>query len=35
MDIIMNDILQDTTNLESAGNVLYNNIKDAIARKEQ
>ena len=34
MDIIMNDILQDTTNLESAGNVRYNNIKDAIARKE-
>lgn len=35
MDIIMNDILQNTNNLEHAGNVLYDNIKNAITRKEQ
>lgn len=34
MDIIMNDILQNTNNLEHAGNVLYDDIKNAIARKE-
>lgn len=34
MDIIMNDILQNTNNLEHAGNVLYDDIKSAIARKE-
>ena len=27
MDIIMNDILRDTNNLEIAGKVLYDNIK--------
>lgn len=27
MDIIMIDILQNTNNLEHAGNVLYDNIK--------
>ena len=31
----MNDILQNTNNLEHAGNVLYDNIKNAITRKEQ
>ena len=30
----MNDILQNTNNLEHAGNVLYDDIKNAIARKE-
>lgn len=30
----MNDILQNTNNLEQAGNVLYDDIKNAIARKE-
>ena len=35
MDIIMNDILPNTNNLEHAGNVLYDNIKNAITRKEQ
>ena len=34
MDIIMNDILQNANNLEHAGKVLYDNIKNAIARKE-
>ena len=34
MDIIMNDILQNTNNLEHAGNVLYDDIKNAIPRKE-
>ena len=34
MDINMNDILQNTNNLEHAGNVLYDDIKNAIARKE-
>ena len=34
MDIIMNVILQNTYNLEHAGNVLYDDIKNAIARKE-
>lgn len=34
MDVIMNDILQNTNNLEHAGNVLYDDIKKAIARKE-
>lgn len=34
MDIIMNDILRNTNNLEHAGKVLYDNIKNAIARKE-
>lgn len=34
MDIIMNDILKRSNNLEHAGNVLYDNIKNAIARKE-
>ena len=35
MDIIMNDILKSSNDLEHAGNVLYDNIKDAITRKEQ
>ncbi len=35
MDIIMNDILKRANNLEHAGNVLYDNIKNAITRKEQ
>lgn len=34
MDIIMNVILQNTYNLEHAGNVLYDNIKNAITKKE-
>ena len=34
MDIIMNDILQNSYNLEHAGNVLYDNIKNAITKKE-
>ena len=35
MDIIMNDILKSSNDLEHAGNVLYDNIKDAITRKER
>ena len=31
----MNDILKSSNDLEHAGNVLYDNIKDAITRKEQ
>ena len=31
----MNDILKSSNDLEHAGNVLYDNIKDAISRKEQ
>lgn len=35
MDIIMNDILRDTNSLEVAGRVLYDNIRNAITKKEQ
>ncbi len=31
----MNDILRDTNNLEIAGKVLYDNIKNAIIQKKQ